>query len=72
METWRFRIVLCMALAVIIFGDFLGYGNAKAEKHHISRRASPNLREHKQQSKFFYGNFFFTYFSQPQLHIQFI
>lgn len=44
METWRFRIVLVMALVILIFGDFLGYGNAKADKH-ISRRTSPTLRE---------------------------
>lgn len=44
METWRFRIVLMMALVILIFGDFLGYGNAKADKH-ISRRTSPTLRE---------------------------
>lgn len=34
METaWTFRIVLIMAFAVIIFGDFLGYGNAKKSDH---------------------------------------
>ena len=46
MDTWRFRIVIFMALAIFLFSDFLGYGNAKAEKH-ISRRASPTLREQK-------------------------
>jgi len=33
METvWRFRIILFMAFAVIIFGDLLGYGNVNGEK----------------------------------------
>lgn len=44
MDTWRFRIVLIMALVILIFGDFLGYGNAKADKQ-ISRRSSPTLRD---------------------------
>lgn len=29
---WRFRIMLVMAIAVIIFGDILGYGNAKDDR----------------------------------------
>lgn len=41
---WRFRIMLGMAFAIIIFGDFLGYGSIKAEKH-INRQAPTALRE---------------------------
>lgn len=40
---WRFRIMLIMAFAVIIFGDFLGYGNARIEK--VGRRNPSALRE---------------------------
>lgn len=44
METaWRFRIIMVMAIIVIIFGDFLGYGNAKIEKG--VRRNPTALRE---------------------------
>lgn len=33
METaWRFRFMLFMAFAIIIFGDMLGYGNVKGDK----------------------------------------
>ncbi|KAJ6635271.1 hypothetical protein Bhyg_13856 [Pseudolycoriella hygida] len=41
---WRFRIMLGMAFAIIIFGDFLGYGSIRAEKH-INRQAPTALRE---------------------------
>lgn len=40
---WRFRIMIGMAIAVIIFGDFLGYGNAKVEK--VGRRNPSALRD---------------------------
>lgn len=47
METaWTFRIVLIMAFAVIIFGDFLGYGNAKKSDHHPHTN---DLVDHQQQ-----------------------
>lgn len=29
---WRFRFMLFMAFAIIIFGDMLGYGNVKGDK----------------------------------------
>lgn len=43
METaWRFRIMLFMAFAIIIFGDMLGYGNVKSDRNsngnHQNRR----------------------------------
>lgn len=41
---WRFRIMLCMAFAIIIFGDFLGYGSVRGEKN-INRQAPTALRE---------------------------
>lgn len=41
---WRFRIMLGMAFAIIIFGDFLGYGSIRAEKN-INRQAPTALRE---------------------------
>lgn len=44
---WTFRIVLIMAFAVIIFGDFLGYGNAKkSEPSHTNE-----LIDHQQHVK---------------------
>lgn len=45
METaWRFRIMLFMAFAIIIFGDMLGYGSVKSDRnsngnHHSRRQA---------------------------------
>lgn len=56
---WRFRIMLGMAFAIIIFGDFLGYGSIKAEKH-INRQAPTALREkqpelHLEDGKKFYN-----------------
>lgn len=34
METaWRFRIMLFMAFAIIIFGDMFGYGNVKSDRN---------------------------------------
>lgn len=41
---WRFRIMLGMAFAIIIFGDFLGYGGIRGEKN-INRQAPTALRE---------------------------
>lgn len=41
---WRFRIMLGMAFAIIIFGDFYGYGTIRSEKH-INRQAPTALRE---------------------------
>lgn len=29
---WRFRLVLIMTFAIIIFGDMLGYANVKGDK----------------------------------------
>lgn len=48
METaWTFRIVLIMAFAVIIFGDFLGYGNAKKSDHpHTNDLAIDHQQHH--------------------------
>ncbi|XP_055696571.1 uncharacterized protein LOC129797757 [Lutzomyia longipalpis] len=40
---WRFRIMLLMAFAVILFGDFLGYGNVKSDRP--SPRNPSNLRD---------------------------
>lgn len=38
---WRFRIMLIMAFAVIIFGDFLGYGGAaKSDSNKDNTRKS--------------------------------
>lgn len=42
-SAWRFRIMIVMAIAVIIFGDFLGYGSAKIDK--VGRRNPSALRE---------------------------
>lgn len=34
METvWTFRIMLLMAIVILIFGDFLQYGNVKVNNH---------------------------------------
>lgn len=30
---WRFRLVLFMTFAIIIFGDMLGYANVKGDKN---------------------------------------
>jgi len=44
-STWKIRIVLVLGVAVIIFGDFLGYGNANSaaemqvKKHDVQKRA---------------------------------
>lgn len=47
METvWRFRIVLFMAFAVIIFGDLLGYGNnVNGEKDADNQQQSTALKK---------------------------
>lgn len=47
METvWTFRIMLLMAIAILIFGDYLQYGNVKVNKH-LARQN--NLLKEKQQ-----------------------
>lgn len=43
METWRFRFMVIMALVILIFGDFLGYGSGSERKLHMSRQ-SPTMR----------------------------
>ncbi|XP_055696743.1 uncharacterized protein LOC129797897 [Phlebotomus papatasi] len=40
---WRFRIMLLMAFAVILFGDFLGYGSVKSDR--APTRNPSNLRD---------------------------
>lgn len=52
METaWTFRIVLIMAFAVIIFGDFLGYGNAKKSDHSHTNDLSIDHQQHHPRGK---------------------
>lgn len=34
---WRFRLVLIMTFAIIIFGDLLGYANVKGDKNSNQR-----------------------------------
>lgn len=36
---WRFRLVLIMTFAIIIFGDLLGYANVKGDKNANQRNA---------------------------------
>ncbi|GAB0095672.1 uncharacterized protein DMENIID0001_110770 [Sergentomyia squamirostris] len=40
---WRFRIMLLMAFAVILFGDFLGYGSVNSDR--APPRNPTNLRD---------------------------
>lgn len=51
---WRFRLVLIMTFAIIIFGDMLGYANVKGDKDSNQRsvdsrlkKNNPNLKNHR-------------------------
>lgn len=52
---WRFRLVLIMTFAIIIFGDMLGYANVKGDKNSNQRnvdttqkKKNPNQNQHQQ------------------------
>lgn len=52
---WRFRLVLIMTFAIIIFGDMLGYANVKGDKNANQRnvdttqkKKNPNQSQHQQ------------------------
>lgn len=42
---WRFRLVLIMTFAIIIFGDMLGYANVKGDKSSNQRTVDPRLKK---------------------------
>lgn len=52
---WRFRLVLILTFAIIIFGDMLGYANVKGDKNSNQRnvdttqkKKNPNQNHHQQ------------------------
>lgn len=48
METaWRFRIVLFMTFAIIIFGDMLGYANVKGDKDTNHQRTVETIKKNQ-------------------------
>lgn len=42
---WRFRLVLIMTFAIIIFGDMLGYANVKGDKDSNQRSVDSTLKK---------------------------
>ena len=53
---WRFRLVLIMTFAIIIFGDMLGYANVKGDKNSNSRNVDTtqkkkNLNQNQQHQQ---------------------
>lgn len=48
---WRFRLVLIMTFAIIIFGDMLGYANVKGDKDSNQRSVESRLKKTNQNLK---------------------
>lgn len=42
---WRFRLVLILTFAIIIFGDLLGYANVKGDKNSNQRNVEPKKKD---------------------------
>lgn len=48
---WRFRLVLIMTFAIIIFGDMLGYANVKGDKDSNQRSVDSTLKKPNSNQK---------------------
>lgn len=66
---WRFRLVLIMTFAIIIFGDMLGYANVKGDKdsngnhqRNVDATLKKNAQHHHNSPQNLEGTFSIVHF----------